>query len=86
MFDHHVTAQLMSKRHPQTDFPRLAFFKIKEGGGGGRRIFDQDRPTAIDEKKNKNKKTLAKTKKETIQLKQANNHAFRNSYRFCIKR
>ena len=37
-------------------------------------------------KKTKSKKTLAKTKKETKQLKQANNHAFRNSYRFCIKR
>ena len=25
----------MSKRHLQTDFPRLAFFKIKEGEGKG---------------------------------------------------
>lgn len=50
----------MSKRHLQTDFPRLAFFKIKEGEGKG----DFWLGYSNGRKKNKNKKTLAKTKKK----------------------
>ena len=50
----------MSKRHLKTDFPRLEFLKIKEGEGKGDFWLGYSNGR---KKKNKNKKTLAKTKK-----------------------